>query len=312
MPLRARLVAAAALVLSSAAAAQSPVVALWPGAAPGSEGWTHQEVEFRDPQGLAMVRNVVRPTLTAYLPSKETATGTAMIVAPGGGFRMLSWDSEGTLVARWLQQRGVAAFVLKYRLANTGATDAEFQRSLAQLFATIRTASEGASPGNTVNADSAIAAVLPLATEDGRQAVRLVRQRAAEWGIRPDRVGLMGFSAGAMVTVGVALAHDAASRPDFIAPIYGVPRTPIVVPDDAPPMFDLVAADDALAAGPSLALYTAWRAAGKPAELHVYAAGGHGFGMTKRDHPVDSWIERLGDWMQDKGLIAPNRRETRE
>jgi acetyl esterase/lipase len=296
-----------AVLAPGAAAAQSLVIPVWPGAAPGSEGWRQQEVQYRSPQGEAMVRNVTRPTLTAYLPTRETATGTAIIVAPGGGFHFLSWESEGTRVAEWLQRRGVAAFVLRYRLVNTGATEAEYQQAVARLFASIRTASAGTSPGTTINSDTAIARVLPLATADGREAVRLVRARAAEWGVRPDRVGLMGFSAGGMVSIGVALEHDAASRPDFVAPIYGVPRAPIAVPADAPPLFDLVAADDGLAAGPSLALFSAWRAAGKPAELHVYAKGGHGFGMARRGLAVDGWIERLGDWLQDQGLVRAAR-----
>src|SRR5690606_23890876 len=130
-----------------------------------------------------------------------------------------------------------AAFVLRYRLVDTGATEAEYQAAVARLFAAIGAASGSGAPAATINEEAGIARVLPLATEDGRQAVRLVRSRAAEWGIAPDRIGLMGFSAGGMVTVGVALRSDAGSRPDFIAPIYAVPAPGIEAPADAPPMF---------------------------------------------------------------------------
>ena len=298
-------VAIAALVLASAhyARAQDLVIPVYPGAAPGSERWTQREVAYQDERGEAMVRNVVRPTLTAYLPSKETATGAAMIVAPGGGFRWLSWQSEGTQAAEWLQAHGVAAFVLKYRLANTGATDAELKQAGAQMMATIATAWRDSAPANVINRDPEIAQTLPLAIADGREAVRLVRRRAAEWGIDRDRIGLMGFSAGAMLTVGVALERDIASRPDVVAAIYPVERTPINVPADAPPLFAVVASDDGIAAQPTTALYAAWRAMARPAELHVYGRGGHGFGMHRQGMATDTWIERLGDWLQDQKFI---------
>jgi len=306
--MRAGAVAIAALaVLASAevARAQDLVIPVYRAAAPGSEGWTQHEVAYKDERGEPMVRNVVRPSLTAYLPSKETATGAAMIVAPGGGFRWLSWQSEGTQVAEWLQAHGVAAFVLKYRLANTGATEADLRQASARLGAMADSARRDSMPANAVNRDPDIARTLPLAIADGREAVRLVRRRSAEWGIDRDRIGLMGFSAGAMLTVGVALERDVESRPDVVASIYAVQRTPIAVPADAPPLFALVAADDWAASGASVALYTAWRAMARPAELHVYAHGGHGFGMHKQRMPVDSWIERLGDWLQEQRFIRP-------
>jgi acetyl esterase/lipase len=303
-----RIVAALALLaFPSIARAQDVVIPLYPGVAPGSESWTQREIAYRDERGEAMVRNVVRPTLTAYLPAKGTASGAAMIVAPGGGFRWLSWQSEGTQVAEWLQSRGIAAFVLRYRLANTGATEDEFKQASAKLWAAIGAAARDSNPANAINLDADIASVMPLAIADGREAVRLVRRRAAEWAIAPGRIGLMGFSAGAMVTVGVALEHDASSRPDVIAPIYAVQRMPVAVPSDAPPLFDVVAADDALAGKSSVALYSAWRAAGKPAELHAYARGGHGFGMHRQGLPVDAWIERLGEWLQDQRFIHASR-----
>lgn len=302
-----RILATLVLVLASArvARAQDLVIPVYRGVAPGSEGWTQREVAYRDERGEAMVRNVVRPTLTAYLPAKDRASGAAMIVAPGGGFRWLSWQSEGTQVAEWLQAHGVAAFVLKYRLANTGATEEELRQASARLGAMADSARRDSMPANAVNRDPDIARTLPLAIADGREAVRLVRRRAAEWGIDRDRIGLMGFSAGAMLTVGVALERDIESRPDVVASIYAVQRTPIAVPADAPPLFALAAADDGMAAPSTLALYAAWRAMARPAELHVYARGGHGFGMNKQRMPVDTWIDRLGDWLQDQHFIRP-------
>jgi acetyl esterase/lipase len=140
---------------------------------------------------------------------------------------------------------------------------------------------------------------------DGRQAIKVVRQHAREWGIKPDSVGIMGFSAGGMVTMGVVRDHDAESRPDFAAPIYGPGFGEAKVPDDAPPLFILCASDDRLAAAGSARLYSEWKAAGHPAELHIYEKGGHGFGMTPRGLPVDRWIERFGDWLGQRGLIKP-------
>ena len=142
-----------------------------------------------------------------------------------------------------------------------------------------------------------------LAVADGRQAIKVVRRHAAEWGIKPDRVGIMGFSAGGMVTMGVVMDPDRENRPDFAAPIYGGGTGGTRVPEDAPPLFILCAADDQLAAAGSARLYAEWKAAGRPAELHIYEKGGHGFGMTPRGLPVDRWVERYGDWLAQRGLI---------
>jgi acetyl esterase/lipase len=122
-------------------------------------------------------------------------------------------------------------------------------------------------------------------------------------GIKPDRVGIMGFSAGGMVTMGVVMDHDADSRPDFAAPIYGGGTNGAKVPDDAPPLFILCASDDRLAAAGSARLYSEWKAAGRPVEPHIYEKGGHGFGMTPKGLPVDRWIERYGDWLAQRDLI---------
>jgi acetyl esterase/lipase len=277
------------------AAAQALIIPAWPGAAPGSEQWTQKEIEFSDPHGLKMVRNVVRPTLTAFLPDKATANGTAVVVCPGGAFRILSWESEGTEVAQWLQQRGVAAFVLKYRLVDTGATPQEFQKSMAELGEALRR-KDAKAIDTPIN-------IRAIAAADGRQAVRVVRERAAEWGISPERIGIMGFSAGGMVTMSVALEHEPASRPNFAASIYGAAPEGVPVPADAGPIFVLAASDDPLIpASAGIRIYSDWKAAGHSAELHLYSKGGHGFGMQKKGLPSDHWIDRFGDWLGAEGL----------
>jgi acetyl esterase/lipase len=271
-------------------AAEPVVISLWPGGAPGSGGWTQQEVEEAYSPGRTIVRNVTQPTLTAYLPEPAVANGTAVIVCPGGASHFLAISWEGTDVARWLNAHGIAAFVLKYRLIRTGedyrAVMQERMRDRALM-------------------DRLMKEISPLQLADAQQAIRLVRQRAAEWGIAPDRVGIMGFSAGGGVTVSVALAHDADNRPDFAAPIYSAHWIERPVPEDAPPLFALCAADDEMASPNSIRLYREWRAAGLPAELHIYGQGGHGFGMDRHGLPVDTWIERFSDWLQALGMLEP-------
>jgi acetyl esterase/lipase len=292
---------AACLSVVMPARAQEKVIPLWPGEAPGSEKWTRQEATTafgNEPR----VRNVVRPTLTPFLPKQGTGNGTAVIVAPGGGFRFLSWESEGTKVAQWLSEHGIAAFVLKYRLVDTGATDEEFRQRLQAMVQLLSRPSAGEGASGLLE-DPETKQVIQMAAEDGRQALRVLRRRAAEWGVAPDRIGIMGFSAGSMVATQAALQHDADSRPNFVGAIYGPPIGEYNVPADAPLLFILCADDDQLAARGSARLYTKWKEAGKTAELHIYSKGGHGFGMTKRGLPVDSWIERFGQWLDVQGLM---------
>jgi len=237
------------------------VIPVWPGVAPGSEGWTHQEIEYRNGE-RAMVRNVVTPTLTAFLPEPAKATGTAVVICPGGGFRWLSWQSEGTAVAEWLRARGVAAFVLKYRLKQTAATEDEFRLEREAFL-------RGLANRDPKAADEE-QKLRELSIADGRQALKLVRQHAGDWGIQPDRIGILGFSAGGVVTMGVVMNHDAQSQPNFAAPIYGGNTGGAPVPDDAPPLFILCASDDTGPATSSVQLYAQWREANRPAELHMY------------------------------------------
>jgi len=266
------------------------IIPLWPESAAGAEEWPPAEQEAVRSNGTRGVRNVTQPTLTATLPAPPEAARAAVIVCPGGAWHYLATHHEGVDVASWLTAHGIAAFILKYRLIHTGD---DFNREMDEALA------------DPARMAAVIAAIGPLVLADGQQAVRLVRERAAEWGIAADRIGMLGFSAGSMVAVNVALTHDAASRPDFLAAIYGATFEETPVPADAPPLFALVAADDQMAAPLSLRLYARWRAAGHGAELHIYAQGGHGFGTLKAGLPSDAWIERFHDWLQAQGLLEP-------
>ena len=276
------------------AARTAEAIRLWPGVAPGSEGCTQQEAWSTDAEGDVKVRNVVVPTLTPVLPDPAVANGTAMIVAPGGGFFMLSWAAEGTRAAEWLCARGVTCFVLKYRLVDTGPTEQDFAVYLGSVALRLSTL------GSAFDEDPSWQESAALGEADGVRAMEVVRAGAAAWNVRPDRVGFLGFSAGAYVATHAAAAPSA--RPDFVAAIYGGRAASPVAPD-APPLFTLVAADDPICYHACLGTHAAWRAAGRPAELHVYERGGHGFGMNRRGLPVDTWIDRLGDWMLSRDLL---------
>lgn len=280
-------------------------VPLYDGPAPGSETARHRELSFTTADGQRRIRNVVQPTLTPWIPEPRGREPLpAVIIAPGGGFMHLAVEKEGADVARWLVERGVAAFVLKYRTMDTGATEEEFKKHQQVLAAALRPPAAGnVEPISNLRRDPNWQRAVELAIADGQQAVRLVRQRSREWGIDPHRIGLLGFSAGGMVTLGAVMGSDPLGRPDFAAPIYGGSANGLPVPKDAPPLFIVVADDDHLAAAGSARLYLEWRAAGRSAELHVYAQGGHGFGMLRRGLPADSWIDRFGDWLKSRGLV---------
>jgi acetyl esterase/lipase len=290
-----------AIIMSCSAHAQQTVIPLYNGIAPGSENWKQKEVEYNQ-YGGKMVRNVISPTLTVFLPETGKATGAAVIVAPGGGFCWLSLESEGTMVGEWLQAHGIAAFILKYRLADMGETDAELQKNAQDMMQPMMTIANSSNPGDELQKYPKVASIIKLAVEDGRQAVKYVRTNASKYKINPQHIGLMGFSAGGILTMGVALHHDAESRPDFIAPIYGLSVDNLVIPDDAAPMFFACSADDAVVAPLATRLYSAWLSAGKSVEYHIYSKGGHGFGMRKRGLPVDYWIDAFGEWLNVQGF----------
>jgi acetyl esterase/lipase/lysophospholipase L1-like esterase len=282
------------LLISSTVNAQQ-VIQLYSGKAPGSENWTWSGKE--EPKNLfntKVVYNVVQPTLTAYLPPASSANGTAVIIAPGGAFHILSIESEGIDVAKWLNTKGVAAFVLKYRLVHSATDD-----PVAELMKKM---------GDFKKLDEENDSVVTMAIADGLKAIGYVRTNAAAYNINPKRIGFMGFSAGGTVAMGTVFNSAAANRPDFAAPVYAYMNAlkNQTIPTDAPPLFICAATDDQLGlASQSSNLYNAWIAAKKEAELHMYVKGGHGFGMRKQDIPTDTWIERFGDWLDVHGLLWP-------
>src|SRR5215469_2055053 len=278
-------------VLSAAAfAAAQDVVPLYPGTPPGSTQANYPEKQyFSKAWNADVVTNVTRPTLTILKPSPELKNGTAVVICPGGGFMALSIASEGTDVAKYLAAKGMTAFVLKYRLAHTGE---DATQEFIALYA------------DKPKFDEMMKNVTPLALADGLAAVAYVRQHASEWGISPDRVGIIGFSAGGFIAAQVAVQYAPQGRPAFAAVIYGGLMKDAQAPTDAPPLFIAAATDDNLGLAPqSIALYQKWTNAHKSAELHMYAKGGHGFGMRQQNIPTDHWIDRFADWLQLEGFL---------
>jgi len=282
-----------AVVLLAPLSIAQQTIPLYSSPPPGTPAQTYPEKQyFSQAWHTNVVTNVTEPSLTVFKPTNGQNSGSGIVICPGGGYMALSIDSEGNDVARYLAARGMTAFVLKYRLAPT-ATDAT--ELFGDLWAHDRT-----------KLDAMIDQDRPLAVDDGLAAVAYVRKHAAEWGISPDRVGIVGFSAGGGVTAGVAFGYKADSRPAFVAPIYAGGGTfrGRQVPEDAPPMFLAAATDDGLGLMPvSLLLYKEWTDAHKPAELHLYAKGGHGFGMRKQNIPTDHWIDRFADWLELEGFL---------
>ena len=290
-----RLLFLTALVLDMAALAHAavdrPVVPLWPNGAPGSEQRRHE------PEKIAgtSVSNIHHPSLIVYLPAKEKATGAAVIVAPGGGHQRHAIQHEGYNVAQWLADHGVAAFILKYRLARDDANPA------------------GTPQPYTVDRH---------AYADAQRAFRIVRSRAAEWNFRPEAIGIIGFSAGGEVALlaatrgsdGNASAGDPvdrqSARANFYGLIYpgGLPRTDITVSKDDPPVFLTAGYGDRQNISEGLAeFYLKCKRAGASAELHIYAGAGHGFGVRDTNKsPAGAWIARFHEWMADRKFLPPH------
>lgn len=268
------------------AADDPPEVLLWPAGAPGSEGVSKGNVvvdQGKNGTHNRRVNEVHKPSLTVYLPPKEKANGAAVVICPGGGHRMLAIEHEGHDIAKWLNKIGVAGFVLTYRLARTEGSKYKVEEH---------------------------------ALADAKRSVRLVRSRAGEWGIDPARVGMMGFSAGGEVTALAGTRFEAASegasdpidrlssRPDFLVLVYpGVRPEKLTVTKETPPTFLTVADDDRGSAQNTATIYLALKKAGVPSELHIYARGGHGFGMRDNHVPASSWPARLQEWMADRGIL---------
>lgn len=273
---RTLLIATLGITVVAASARAQQVVNIWPGVAPGSERWTQKERTIENTPVGTVIMNVVTPTLTAYLPPHGTATGTGVIIAPGGAFVALAITLEATDMARWLQQRGIAAFVLKYR--------------------TIEKRTDG-----IPDMDMDTAGRYGIA--DGIQALKVVRRHAVEWGVSPDRIGFAGFSAGGMVAAGALLQSDVSALPNFAALIYGAPfgKMP-AIPAKLPPIFMAWAQDDQVALQPIVRFHDALIAAGQKPEAHIFSAGGHGFGTQKHGTTSDHWLDEFYYWLEVHGF----------
>jgi acetyl esterase/lipase len=261
-----------------------PEIPLWPGGAPGSEGKPAKETVATSASGELSVTGIHNPSITPYIPDKEKATGLAILVIPGGGHRMLAITHEGYNVAEWLRDRGIAAFVLKHRLAREAGSTYRIE---VEAYA------------------------------DTRRALQLIRSRAAEWGIDPARVGALGFSAGGelvnMASTRVAAGDAAAadplerqdSKPAFQALIYPGRSGDIQPTKDSPPAFLAAAYNDRVDISEGLAeAYLRFKRAGVPAELHIYGTGGHGFGQRATNtRPVGQWMVRFEEWLAESGFL---------
>lgn len=254
------------------ASAEPQSILLWPNGAPGSEGKTAPEATRLTPAGDHVVSSIHQPSITPYLPTPETATGAAVVIAPGGGHSALWMDHEGYNVARWLSNHGVAAFVLKYRLARE--KDSTY----------------------TIEGTS---------LQDIQRAITLVRSRAAEWHISPSRVGVMGFSAGGELAALAATRFNDANKPSFQALIYPAIPKDMKLSKETPPAFLACGENDRRNISQGLPeLYLALKQAGASAELHVYSGTGHGFGVRETNHtPSAAWLVSFHDWLGTGGFL---------
>lgn len=262
---------------------QPKAILLGTGRLPGAE----TEESWHSQYGSKFARNVTEATLTPFLPPKSKATGAAVIVAPGGGFRTLSMENEGWQVAEALAKRGVAAFVLKYRLNQTPAD--------LSVFAAPPT--PGAPRRSLTSGDPSQALAPQIA--DANAAFALVRSKSKEWNIDPNKVGMIGFSAGAMLTLSTAM-YSKEANPAFLGDIYG-PIAGMKAPDNAPPLFVALAADDGLFTNSGFGLIESWKAAKRPVEFHFYEQGGHGFGMYKKETTSTGWFDAFAAWLKMHG-----------
>ncbi len=274
------------LALSATVSASEPTIPLWPNGAPGSEGKASPEVVVTSASGELTITNIHQPSITPYLPAKDKANGSAVIVAPGGGHKLLCATHEGSNVAEWLAEHGIAAFVLKYRLASE--------------------------PGSTYTVDE-------HAVADMHRAIRLVRSRAKEWNINPAAVGVMGFSAGGEVCAIASMNFHGqkpgtfsdslgpfSDKPDFQALIYPGRSVRIVPTKDSPPAFLAASSNDRPDISEGLPkVYLDFKKEKIPVALHLYADGGHGFGYrAKNQGPVSHWLERFAEWLADRKFTS--------
>jgi acetyl esterase/lipase len=283
--------------------APSEVIRLWPDGPPTQIDGVPDEVAFEVPEGIAkgttFLRNISDATLTIFRPADGAANGDAVIVVPGGGWTVNAWTHEGLDVARWLTGLGYTTFLLKYRLQPTAPDPAAFAETVAATERALAAISSSAKPravADLISTESYLQARAACA-DDGRRAIEIVRAEADRFGIRTDTLGMIGFSAGAFLAVDIAL-DPRAPQLAFIAPIYGGETRGAPVPDDAPPLFTVVAQDDVLVKIVE-GLHSDWSDADRPSELHEFARGGHGFGMVAQGLPSDRWTDLFLAWLRD-------------
>lgn len=285
--------------------AQTPIN-LYEGKAPGSESWTWKEasLEYMSPfwnEINTVVLNVVDPVIIPYLPVPGTENGAAVLVCPGGGFSALSWNNEGPQVAEWLASHGFAAFVLKYRTAYAGGTAEEVQMSCDYTYA-------GKKPDDKYRAfqtkikevNDKIGDVRPLAFADARQAIRYIRENAAKYKIKPDRIAMVGFSAGGAVALDVLYSHDQATKPNLVGLVYAAMSKP-EFPSDPCPLF--LAATQYEISGLSYSLYESWCKNRLPVEIHSFTGSRHGFGYRPNGAPENMWIYLFYNFMKKVKFI---------
>ncbi len=262
-----------------------------------------EKISYNDAGEVISISGVTEPSMSVYLPDPRNATGTAVVILPGGALRFLSWENEGTKVAKWLNEKGIAAFILKYRLDNSEMQMGQGNMPPMMLslkvdqFDQLENANANPSPSehSTLVADNA--------GNDAQEAIRVVRERAEEWGIDNDKVGFLGFSAGGAVALDAIIRNqESETMPNFIASIYGPSTIDVTVPSPIPPLFIATAADHMNVAAGCLALFTTWKHAGGEAEIHIYGKGKSAFGMTQKNLPSDSWIDSFYLWLKSGGF----------
>jgi dienelactone hydrolase len=308
--------------------AQQTVIKLWDGPAPGSENWTQKEtaIEYLSPfwhEKNIAVFNVIEPTLTVFQPAPGKANGSAVVVCPGGGFTALSWDTEGPNVARKLSELGITAFVLKYRIAYSGGTPEEVNMvaqssyggkertpevqelikkntEMSQLMSSNFGKLDTSELKISKEVARTLSNIIKMAANDGRRSIEYVRKNASKWNVSPDKIGIMGFSAGGMLTLEVAFNHSQLSKPNFIGVIYGAMGFE-GLPKDPMPMF--MASSQNEAVGGAAALYASWCTAKIPAEIHSFTDSRHGFGYRNNGDSVNIWVELFYNFLKKAGFI---------
>lgn len=280
---------------ATGASTTNEVVSIWPGAPPGRPAPVLSESAARQSQGwrdITVVKNVATPTLTVVRPPTGKANGSAMIILPGGAFAALAWDLEGTEVAEFLAERGITAFVLKYRVRD-GTPEMMKRYMESPTFDTLLELQQ---------ANRADAAA------DAKQAVRYLREHASAYGIDPAKIGMVGFSAGAMTTMRVLHEADDTDRPNLAASIYGA-MVESGAPPMAPPTFVAVASDDkTTSASRSIDIFSAWQAAKAPVEIHIFETGDHGFGLGRPGTSSTAWPRLFEAWLTTQGFVASDER----